>query len=192
MGLRVVHYLNQFFGGIGAEDKAGVGPKCIRGPVGPAMAAQHALGDQGEVVATVVCGDNYAAENIEKASQEIVDLMGPYEPDLVLAGPAFNAGRYGIACGGVCKAVQDHFDIPAVTGMFRENPGLDLYRSDVYIMETQDSARHLVDALVGMISLALKLAKGTQPGRPSREVPAGIRRAGLPRAARVFSPVHRR
>ena len=26
MGLKVVHYLNQFFGGIGAEDKAHVGP----------------------------------------------------------------------------------------------------------------------------------------------------------------------
>ena len=169
LGLRVIHYLNQFFGGIGAEDKAHVGPKAIEGPLGPAMAAQNALGDRGEVVATVVCGDNYFAENIEKASQEVIELMRPYEPDLVLAGPAFNAGRYGIACGGVCKAVQNQLGIPAVTGMFRENPGLDLFRADVYILETEDSARHLTEALSRMIPLGFKLVEGGRPGRPSEE-----------------------
>lgn len=169
MGLRVIHYLNQFFGGIGAEDKAHVGPSAIKGAIGPAMAGQNVMKDRGEVMATVICGDNYFAENIEKASQEVIDLMRSYEPDLVLAGPAFNAGRYGIACGGVCKAVQDQLSIPAVTGMFRENPGLDLYRADVYILETKDSARHMTESLSRMIPLGFKLVEGISPGRPSEE-----------------------
>ena len=36
--IRVVHYVNQFFGGIGAEDKADVPPSHRAGPVGPGAA----------------------------------------------------------------------------------------------------------------------------------------------------------
>jgi hypothetical protein len=38
--LRVVCYLNQFFGQLGGEDKAGVGPQVITGAVGAARAVQ--------------------------------------------------------------------------------------------------------------------------------------------------------
>ena len=34
--LRVVCYLNQFFGQIGGEDKAGVGPQVLAGAIGAA------------------------------------------------------------------------------------------------------------------------------------------------------------
>src|SRR5919198_338712 len=51
--LRVVHYLNQFFAGIGAEDKADAPPGHRGGPVGPGRVLQQLLGDRGEVVATV-------------------------------------------------------------------------------------------------------------------------------------------
>lgn len=167
--LRVVHYLNQFFGGIGAEDKAHVGPQAIKGPVGPGKAVQNELGDQGVVVATVICGDNYFAENIEKASMEVERLISPNRPDLVIAGPAFNAGRYGIACGAVCKATQDKLGIPAVTGMYKENPGLDLYRRDVYIIETGNSARWMGNAISNMVKLACRLVSNQKIGRPSDE-----------------------
>ena len=60
--LRVVHYLNQFFAGIGAEDKADTPPGQHQGPIGPGRLLQQALGDRGQVVATVYCGDNYMAE----------------------------------------------------------------------------------------------------------------------------------
>src|SRR5438874_900084 len=60
--LRIVHYLNQFFAGLGSEAQADVGPGKKPGAVGPARALQQALGDRGEVVATVYCGDNRAAE----------------------------------------------------------------------------------------------------------------------------------
>ncbi len=167
--LRVVHYLNQFFGGVGGEDKAHVGPQIIPGPQGPGRAIQNVLGDQGEVVATVVCGDNYFAENIERASAEVVELIRPYQPDAVIAGPAFNAGRYGIACGAICQAVQNELSIPAVTGMYEENPGLDLYRRDVYIIPTSDSARGMAEAITKMVNMARRLAAGEKIGRPWEE-----------------------
>ena len=36
--MRVVHYLNQFFGGIGAEEQAGMGLEVRDGAVGPGRA----------------------------------------------------------------------------------------------------------------------------------------------------------
>jgi glycine reductase len=167
--LRVVHYLNQFFGGIGGEDKAHIEPQVSEGPIGPGRGIQNALGDQGEVVATVICGDNYFAENIEEATEEVTRLLSPYQPDVVIAGPAFDAGRYGIACGAVCQAVKNQLGIPAVTGMYKENAGLDLFRKDVYIVGTTDSVRGMTAAISKMVSMARRLATNQEIGRPSEE-----------------------
>ena len=42
--LRMVCYQNQFFGQLGGEDKAGVGPQVMAGAVGAARAVQQVLG----------------------------------------------------------------------------------------------------------------------------------------------------
>ena len=95
--LKLVHYLNQFFGGIGGEDKADIGPQVRAGAVGPGRLAQQVLGEGNEIVATVICGDNYFAQDVEKATGEVLNLIEPFKPDAVIAGPAFFAGRYAIA-----------------------------------------------------------------------------------------------
>lgn len=167
--LKVVHYLNQFFGGIGGEDKANVGPQVKIGAVGPGRAIQNILGNTGRVVATVLCGDNYFAEKMESATEEVLRLITPHQPELVLAGPAFDAGRYGIACGAVCQAVQSRLGIPTVTGMFKENPGLDLFLRDLHIVETGDSVKGLTEAVTRMVSIGTRLARHQKIGSPSEE-----------------------
>lgn len=167
--LRIVQYLNQFFGGIGGEDKAHVGPQVKSGPIGPGRAVQEALGERGKVIATIICGDNYFAERIEEATAEVINLLRSYQPDAVIAGPAFDAGRYGIACGALCKGVQDQLGVPAVTGMFKENPGVDLFRKHVYIIETGDSARRMSETLSKMVNIVLKLVSKAKIGKPSAE-----------------------
>ena len=111
--LRVVSYLNQFFGQVGGEDKAGAGPRQFAGAVGAARAVQQALGDAGQVVATIVAGDNYVAERGDAAVAELIELVAAARPDLVIAGPAFQAGRYGVACGALCAAIQSRLGVPA-------------------------------------------------------------------------------
>ena len=66
------------------------------------------LKGEAEIVATVICGDSYFAENIEEAKAEIIEMVKKYNPDLFIAGPAFNAGRYGVACGAICKEVKEN------------------------------------------------------------------------------------
>lgn len=167
--LRVVCYLNQFFGQLGGEDKAGVGPQVVTGAVGPARAVQQALGDSGTVVATVICGDNYVAEQTERAVAELLELVTAQRPDLVVAGPAFLAGRYGVACGALCAAVQSKLGVPAVTGMHAENPGVDLYRRQVYVVQTGGEANRMLEDVRRIVTLGLKLVSGEALGTPAAE-----------------------
>ncbi len=167
--IRIIHYLNQFFGGIGGEDKADISPRIIEGPIGPGRLIETFMDKEAKVIATVICGDNYFAQDIEKASSEVLKLILPYRADLFIAGPAFNAGRYGIACGAVCKIVQKELGIPAVTGMYDENPGVELYRTDTFIIKTTDSARGMSEALQRILSLGRRLVRNEKIGPPSKE-----------------------
>jgi len=176
--LQVVHYLNQFFAQIGGEDKADIPPETKTGPVGPGMAFQAAFGQDANIVATIACGDSYFNENADTALTDILEKIASFKPDLVVCGPAFNAGRYGVACGAVASAVRDKLNIPAITGMYIENPGVDLYKSTVHIVSTKDSAAGMRDAVSQMVPLALKLARGEEIGSASEEgyIPMGIRK----------------
>jgi betaine reductase len=167
--LRVVCYLNQFFGQIGGEDKAGVGPQKFAGAVGAARAVQQALGDAGRVVATVVCGDNYVAERPDAALAELLELVADETPALVIAGPAFQAGRYGVGCGALCAAVEARLGIRAVTGMHPENPGVELYRRRAYIVSTGADAARMLDEARRLVGLGLKLARREPVGAPEAE-----------------------
>lgn len=176
--LRVVHYLNQFFGQIGGEEKADTKPLKRDGSVGPGVLFQQMLGQDAEIVGTIICGDNYFNENVETAKEAVLELIKGYLPDLLLAGPAFNAGRYGTACGAICDEAHRRLGIPAVTGMFPENPGVELYKKSIYIIETKSSSMGMKDAVQKMTTLATKLAKGESIGSPAEEgyIAKGIRR----------------
>ncbi len=176
--IRVVHYINQFYGGIGGEEKADVKPEIREGVVGPGMALKAALGNEADIIATVICGDSYFNENMEEASAAILEMVKKYNPDLFIAGPAFNAGRYGVACGSICKAVNEKLNIPVVTGMFIENPGVDMFKKDIYIVETANAATGMRQAIPAIAKLALKLAKNESIGAPKEEgyIPRGVRK----------------
>ena len=177
--IKIVHYLNQFYGGIGGEDKADFKPEIVKGFVGPGMGLNGMLKKEGaEIVATVICGDSYFAENTEEAKKEIIKMIKEYEPDMFIAGPAFNAGRYGVACGDIATTVSKELNIPALTAMYIENPGADMYKKQVYIVSTKNSAVGMRDALPKMAKLALKLAKGEEIGSPEEDnyIERGIRK----------------
>jgi len=159
---KVVHYLNQFYGGIGGEDKADVRPEERAGFVGPGQALSAALGEKAEVVATVICGDSYFNENVESALAAILEMIAKHKPDIVVTGPAFNAGRYGVACGAVAKAVGENLKIPVVSGMYPENPGVEMYRKYAYIVETGNSAADMRKAMPKMAKLVEALAAGEE------------------------------
>lgn len=176
--VRIVHYINQFFAQIGGEEKADYQPELRDGIVGPGLALSAAFGEAAEIVATVICGDSYFNENVEKAKAEIIELIRSQKPDLFIAGPAFNAGRYGVACGTIAAAVRETLGIPVLTGMYEENPGAEMFKNHVYIVATRNSAAGMRDAVKKMAPLALKLVRGEEIGASCVEgyMPNGIRK----------------
>ena len=115
---------------------------------------------------------------MDEAREKLLLLIRSKNPDVLIAGPAFNAGRYGIACGEVCKSAREKLGIPCVTGMFKENPGVELYRKLTYIVETPRSVRGMNDSLPRIVEFALKILKGELIGTPSEEgyFPRGMRK----------------
>lgn len=175
--LRVVHYINQFFAGIGGEEKADTKPHVAENLPPISVQLNKLLGDDMEIVGTVVCGDTYFNENLDSASAEVLGMIRSFNPQFFIAGPSFNAGRYGVAAGAITKVVQESLNIPVLTGMYIENPGADMFKKDVYIVETSDSAAGMRKALPKMVKFAKKLASGEKIGSPKEEgyIERGIR-----------------
>lgn len=175
--IKIVQYINQFFAQIGGEEMADYKPEYRQGPVGPGLAFGPAFGEEAEIVGTVICGDSYFNENLDSAKAEVIQMVKAAQPDLFIAGPAFNAGRYGVACGTIADAVKKELGIPVLTGMYIENPGADMFKSSVYIVSTKNSAAGMRDAVKKMAPLAMKLVKGEKIGSSAEEgyIPQGIR-----------------
>jgi glycine reductase len=193
--MRVAHYVNQFFGGLGGEGAADNPIVARPGTLGPAVGLQQALGDRGQVVATIVGGDTYVFEHQEEAAAAVVTAARDAKIDVLVAGPAFNAGRYGLACALACQAVQRDLGMPAVTAMHPDSPAVEAYVRHLYVLPTGDTAADMRRSLPVLADFAAKLASGVPIGRADVEgyLPRGLRRnEHLPRTAaeRVVDLVH--
>lgn len=175
---RVVHYINQFYAGIGGEEKADQTPFFKEELIGPGVGLAKELGDGAKIVGTVVCGDSYYGNNTDKAREECLKLIRDLKPDILIAGPAFNAGRYGFACGDIASVAAAELKIPTLTGMYIENPGVELYSKKTYIVPCADSARGMGKNLKSMAALALKLLSGEPlgPARVEGYIHRGVRK----------------
>lgn len=165
--MKAIHYINQFFAGIGGEEKADHKPEIREGLVGPSLALNSML--DAEVTHTIVCGDNYMGSNTEEAVSTILEFLDGKEFDIFVAGPAFQAGRYGVACGTICKAVKEKFNVPVLTSMNEENPGVEMFKRDVVIFKGGKSAAKLRDDVKVMAEYGNKILTGKDLGPADEE-----------------------
>ena len=169
MTIKIVHYINQFFGQKGGEEAANLPIELVQGPVGPGSALAGALTGKAEITHTIICGDSYFNENEGVACMGIREILDDIKPDLLVAGPAFNAGRYGMACGKVGEVAHE-MGIPAISGMYPENPGYELYRNFSFMVETSNSAAGMRKAMPAMVKLINAfIEKEGQLGSPEEE-----------------------
>ena len=167
--MRIAHYLNQFFAGVGAEEKAGIPLETREGAVGPGKLFEQLIGGDAKVILTLVCGDNYAVENQDQMVAAAVQKIRQANADLLIAGPCFQAGRYGMAAGALCSAVQSQLNIPVLAAMSEENPGTDLYRELMYIVDSGANAANMREAVRRMAALSRKLIDNQPIGLPKEE-----------------------
>ena len=165
----IVQYLNQFFGGLGGEENAAAPLEVRAGAVGPGKLLEQLLGSDAEFVTTLICGDNYAVENQQSMIAAAAEKVREAQADIFVAGPCFLAGRYGVAAGALCCAVQEKLGIPVITGMAQENPGADIYRERLYIIDSGDNAAKMREVLAKMANLARKLMRKEVIGFPKEE-----------------------
>ena len=179
--VRVLHYLNQFFAGIGGEEKADVTPGSRQEPMGPGKRLQDLLGDSAKIVTTVYCGDNYFAQNHDEALASILKIAKAQDIKMVIAGPAFQAGRYGFACAEVMHYLSTSLDLYCVGGMHIENPAVATYKQykdrGVFVLPTAADVAGMEDALSRMAKFVSKLVPGANIGSAAEEgyIPQGIR-----------------
>lgn len=175
--VRIVHYINQFFAGIGGEEANDLPVEIREGAVGPGRALDQVLEGRGSVVSTIVSGDNHFVEEEDTSVDVVKETIRRVRPDLVVAGPAFDAGRYGLACALVCKAAEE-LGVPAVTAMVDDNAGVLTHGRDIYVVPTGDNPVETMSALKGIAALGLKLARNEALGPAEVEgyLPRGIRR----------------
>jgi glycine reductase len=176
---RVVHYINQFFAGLGGEEAANRPVEVRREPIGATRGLIAELGARASVVATIVGGDNYMSDERERASAAVRAALRELRPDVVVAGPAFEAGRYGLACAEVCRVAAAE-GIAAVTAMHPAAPAATMHRRELLIVPTGPTAADMPRALRSLVGLALKLARGEALGPAELEgyLPRGVRRSG--------------
>ncbi len=175
--LKVLHYVNQFFGGIGGEDVNDLPVETREGAVGPGRLLDQKLGDRGSVVETIIAGDNLFVEEEDDSIAKVLEVLERVKPDLVVAGPAFDAGRYGMACALICQAARG-MGIAAVTAMVDDNAGVLASGRDIYVVPTNDNPAEMAAIIDRMIGLGLKLASGDAISHADADdyIPHGFRR----------------
>jgi glycine reductase complex component B subunit gamma len=179
--MRIVHYINQFFAGVGGEEEAGRGPELREEPVGPGKRLQSLLGDEHEIVATVFCGDDYAAGKPE-AAEEILSLADEADPEMIVAGPAFTSGRYGVACSSVISAAHER-GLKAIAAMHEDNPGLQ-DAGAAPVVASGETSRKMKGTLERLATAVQKLAAGEEVGEEEGRI-SRPRRANVVADARA-------
>ena len=101
--------------------------------------------------------------------REFVELVKKYQEDLFVAGPGFNAGRYGLGCGAATAAVTEQVKIPAVTALYAENSGTDLYKDRAHILQTENNAAKMREAMKSVAEFVDRLIKNDFIGDGRKE-----------------------
>lgn len=154
--MRIVHYLNQFFGGLGGEDRAEHPLTLREGAVGPGRALAAKLPEGIEIVGTLVCGDNTAQAHPERVRQEALAHLQALEADLLVCGPAFESGRYGLACASVAGAAAEH-GWTALVAMHPDNPGIGLCPAGIPVVIAGRTALDMTSSLDRLARVVLQL-----------------------------------
>ncbi len=171
--MTVVHYVNQFFAGLGGEEAADHEPVRLDGPHGPG----NALAAAGlPIDLTVACGDDRFALHEPDCLETLLAWIEAAGADVVVCGPSFGSGRYGYACGVLARELGRR-GTPVVAAMTSDSPGVLASEGAAYIVPTTANVAGMRDAVPVVASLASRLAAGRLVGSAEEEgyLPRGLR-----------------
>ena len=164
--MKAVHYLNQFFAGLGGEDKAETPPTRLDGAVGPGRGLAAEL-EGVEIVATIACGDDYFAEHEDEALAHAARLPGGRSRPTcssrglpsARAATATPAGRSPPRPPSAASLPSPPC-IPRTRGWTRP--------ATAYVVPTAVNVAGMRDALPRLARLPRRLPRDASSGRPTR------------------------
>lgn len=171
--MRIVHYLNQFFAGLGGEEAAATPPAFRPEPLGPGRRLVTLLPEGVDIVGTVFCGDDYVASR-PGAAEEIVALAKAGGAEGLVCGPAFTSGRYGLGCARV-GAAASKAGLVTVVSMHPDNPGLAEVGGAITV-RAGTTAREMAPSLDTLAAVWSRIAKGQSVGRAEGRIGSMPRR----------------
>lgn len=170
---RVAHVVNQFFAGIGGEEKADVAAGTLDALAGPSRGLQRLLQGEAEVAPTIYFGDNHFHEQPEEARAALLKELEATDAEVIVLGPAFNAGRYGLACVEIGHMAAAELDRVCVTAMHEDNPAVDTYREyhdpRLFLFPTAETAGGMGKALEDLARFVLKRLRDEPVGAAADE-----------------------
>lgn len=160
--MKILMIFDQIQAGFGGKENGDLELGGKKMPIGSANMFEKYLADvDGQIVATLYCGDDFYLNNKELVSKKLVAMTQKIGPDVVVCGPAFNYEKYGLMCSEVGFAIEQHTNIPVVVAMSAEcTDAIAAYKDDVSIVKMpKKGGVGLTDSIKNILELAsLKVA----------------------------------
>ncbi len=116
--MKIVMIYDQIQSGAGTKDDKMVELNIKKELVGPAIMMEQYLKEiDGNVVATLYCGNGYYIDKKEEVIRKLTAMCEKLGADVVMCGPSFNYLEFSQMCAEVAKNINDKTSINALTAM---------------------------------------------------------------------------
>lgn len=115
----------------------------------------------GKIVGTLYCGNKTFMDNPDLVSKKFAAMAKKIKPDVVICGPCFNYGEYGIMAAHTAQVINEHTDIPSFAIMSQEcEKAINDYKNKVHILKMpKKGGTGLNQALSNMVTFAKMLVE---------------------------------
>src|SRR5699024_1180445 len=120
--MRVLLFFDQIQAGAGGKEKPDVKLAVEKGGIGSYTMFERFMKEvDGNVVATMYCGDGYFFDNEEEVKRKVTALIDKLKADIVLCGPCFNYENYAHMSTILAKEIEEKTNAKAVAMLSAEN-----------------------------------------------------------------------
>lgn len=157
--VKILVILNHLQAGMGSDENASLPPAGKKIVIGPGKMMEPYLKNlDGQIIATLYCGDVYYKENTDEVNKKFVAMAKKLSPDVVICGPAFHYENCGEMMAGLAEAINLNSDIPAFAAMSIENPATAKYKDKIHIVKTpKKGGTGLNESIENICEMAIKV-----------------------------------
>ncbi|MDE6953203.1 MAG: glycine/betaine/sarcosine/D-proline family reductase selenoprotein B [Erysipelotrichales bacterium] len=160
--MKVLMIFDQTQAGLGGKESAELplGGKMMA--IGSCNMFERQVKDAGgKIIGTLYCGNQTFMNDPDTVSKKLAAMAKKIKPDVVICGPCFNYGEYGIMAAHTAQVINEHTDIPSFAIMSQEcEKAIADYKDKVHILKMpKKGGTGLNQALNQMVMFAKMLVE---------------------------------